>query len=91
MKRRLTGEIKIIGYYPVAGNSYLYVLPFEVAHNWELNKGYDTIALLWQGKLCFRKIYLRTINGGWCFKFFNHVIYLSEVIRTEGTHDYVYV
>lgn len=86
MKRRLTGEIKVIGYYPAAGSALLYVLPFEFANEWEL-KGYDAIALCWQGKLHFRKLYLR--KDEYCFKFFNRVIYLSEVERTEGTHDYI--
>lgn len=89
MKRRLTGEIKIVGYYPVAGCECLYVLPFEEAFKWELKKGYDAIALLWQGKLYFRKFYFR--NSDYCFKFFNRTIYLSEIERTEGTYAYVQV
>lgn len=82
MKRRLTGEIKVIGYYPVAGMTALYVLPFEVVSDWEYRKGNDAIALLWNGKVCFRQIYYR--NNGGCFKFFNKWIYLSELVRTEG-------
>lgn len=89
MKRRLTGEIKVIGYYPVAGMMALYVLPFEDANVWEYKKGESSIALYWQGKKCFRQLYFR--RGQYCFKFFNRVIYLSEVIHTEGTHSYINV
>lgn len=89
MKRRLTGEIKIIGYYPVAGMCALYMLPFEDAFEWESMKGSNSIALYWQGKKHFRQLYFR--RGQYCFKFFNHVIYLSEIIRTEGTHEYIQV
>ena len=89
MKRKLTGEIKVIGYYPLSGMIPLYVLPFEVANEWEYRKGNDAIALLYNGKLCFRQIYYR--SNGSCFKFFNKWIYLSEIIRTEGTHGYTYV
>lgn len=87
MKRKLSGEIKVIGYYPVAGGQYIYVLPFEIAEQWEEQKNTYAIALCWQGKLHFRQLYYRKEN--YCFKFFNHVIYLSEIERTEGTHDYV--
>ena len=89
MKRRLTGEIKFVGYYPVAGGKYLYVLPFEEAFKWEQKKGYDAIALLWEGKLYFRKLYFR--NSDYCFKFFNRILYISEIERTEGSHAYVLV
>lgn len=89
MKRRMTGEIKVIGYYPVVGMTALYVLPFEDALDWEYKKGNNSIALYWQGKKHFRQLYFR--QGQYCFKFFNRVIYLSEIIRTEGTHDYIYV
>lgn len=89
MKRILLGEIKVVGYYPVAGGECLYLLPFEDAFKWKLKKGYDAIALLWQGKLYFRKLYYRQCQ--YCFKFFNHVIYLSEFERTEGTHAYITV
>lgn len=89
MKRRITGEIKVIGYYPVAGMTALYVLPFEDATEWEYKKGSNSIALYWQGKKHFRQLYFR--RGQYHFKFFNRVIYLSEIIRTEGTHGYIYV
>lgn len=89
MKRRLSGEIKVVGYFPVTGCECLYVLPFETAFKWELKKGYDAIALLWRGKLYFRKLYYRSINSEYCFKFFNYWIYLSEIERTEGTHSYI--
>lgn len=87
MKRRLTGEVKVIGYYPVAGTTVLYVLSFEKAKYWEEKKNTYAIALCWQGKLYFRQIYNR--KDEYCFKFFNRVIYLSEMERTEGTHDYI--
>lgn len=89
MKRRLTGEIKVIGYYSVAGGECLYILPFEVANEWEYKKDYEAIALCWQGKKCFRQLYVR--RGQYCFKFFNRIIYLSEILRTEGTHAYITV
>lgn len=85
MKRTLSGEIKVIGYYPVAGLEALLVLPFEEAKKWEEQKGQEAIALCWQGKLHFRQLYFR--KGEYCFKFFNHVIYLSEIEYTEGTHE----
>lgn len=87
MKRRLSKEIKVIGNYPVVGMQALYVLPPEYVEYWEEKKGNYSIALCWQGKLHFRQLYIR--NGVYCFKFFNHVIYLSEVERTEGTHSYI--
>lgn len=83
MKRRLNGKIKVVGYYSIAGCECLYVLPFEQAFKWELKKGYDAIALLWQGKLYFRKLYFR--NSEYCFKFFNRIIYISEIMHTEET------
>ena len=89
MKRKLSGEIKVVGYYPVAGIECLYVLPFEYAFKWERKKGYNAIALLWKGKLYFRKFYFR--NSDYCFKFFNHVIYISEIEHCEGTRAYVQV
>ena len=87
MKRRLSGEIKVVGYFPVASCECLYILPFEFADKWQIKKGYDAIALCWRGKLHFRKFYFR--NSEYCFKFFNRVIYLSEIERTEGTHSYI--
>lgn len=82
MKRRLNGEIKAIGCYSVVGGECLYVLPFEIAKQWEERKNTYAIALCWQGKLHFRQIYYR--NCQYCFKFFNRVIYLSEIERTEA-------
>ena len=87
MKRKLTDEVKVIGCYPVSGLIALYVLPFEIAKKWEWQKGYDAIALCWQGKLYFSKLYFR--KSEYCFKFFNHMIYLSEIERTEGPHGYI--
>lgn len=87
MKRTLSGEIKVIGYYPVAGGKWLYILPFETAEAWEEQKRADVLALCWRGKLCFRQVYYR--DKGACFKFFNRVIYLDEITRTEGTHEYI--
>lgn len=88
MKRRLTGEIKVIGYYPVAGGECVFVLPIEAAKQWEERKNAYAIALCWQGKLHFRQIYDR--KGQYYFKFFNRAIYLSEIERTEGTHSYIH-
>lgn len=87
MKRTLSGEIKVIGYYPIAGGKCLYLLPFDVAECWEVKKNTYAVALCWKGKLHFRQLYYR--NCQYCFKFFNKVIYLSEIERTEGTHDYI--
>lgn len=89
MKRKMSGEIKVIGYYLVAGMKALYMLPFEDAKEWEERKGNDSVALYWQGKKYFRQLYYR--NCQYCFKFFNRVIYLSEFERTEGTHSYINV
>lgn len=89
MKRRLTGEIRVAGYIPVMGCECLYVLPFGMACKWEEKKGYDAIALLWQGKLYFRKLYFR--NSQFCFKFFNHIIYFNEIERIDGTPIYIQV
>lgn len=89
MKRRVSGEIKVIGYYPVAGMTPLYVLPFDEAEEWEYRKHESFIAFCWQGKKHFRRLYFR--RGEYCFKFFNHVIYLSEIECTEGTHSYINV
>ena len=86
MKRTLSGEIKVIGYYPIVGGECLYILPFEDAIYWECKKNKSAIALYWQGKKRFRQLYIR--HGQYCFKFFNHVIYLSEIERTEGTCIY---
>lgn len=78
MKRRLSGEFKVIGIYPVAGMKALFVLPWHMANFWEGKKGCDAIALIWEGKLYFRTIYFR--QDGACFKFFNHIIYLEDII-----------
>lgn len=91
MKRKLTGEVKVVGYYSVAWGECFYILPFEVAWNWELKRGYDAIAILWQGKLYFRKLYYRMNKSEYCFKFFNCWFYLCEIEHTEGTHAYIQV
>lgn len=77
MKRTLSGDIKVIGYYPVARMTALYVLPFEDAVEWEDRKGNSSIALCWNGKLHFRQLYYR--KNGFCFKFFNHIIYVEDI------------
>ena len=87
MKRTVTGEIKVIGYYSVAGGKYLYLLPFEVAEDWEEKKNTYAIALCWKGKLHFRQVYER--KNGYCFKFFNRWIYISDIEFTEGTHEWL--
>lgn len=87
MKRRLFGEINVIGYYPVGGMEALYVLSPQYYEYWEKKKNTYAIALCWRGNLHFRQIYLR--KDEYCFKFFNRIFYLSEVIRTEGTCDYI--
>lgn len=89
MKRKLSGEIKVVGYYPVAGGECLFILPFEVAEIWENQKNREAIALCWQGKLHFRQLYNR--GGELCFKFFNQTVYLSDIECTEGTHAYITV
>lgn len=87
MKRKLTGELKVIGYYQEVGITPLYVLPFENAEKWKQQKGNDAIALCWKGKMHYRQIYYR--DKGPCFKFFNHVIYLEEIMRAEGMKIHV--
>lgn len=89
MKRTLTGEIEVIGYYTLAGGKCLYLLPFDVAECWEVKKKHICVALCWTGKLHFRQLYYR--NCQYCFKFFNHTIYLSEIERIEGTRAYIQV
>lgn len=81
MKRKLSGRFGIIGIYPVAGMKALFVLPWDIAKVWEDKKGTDAIALIWQGKLYFRTLYNR--NDGVCFKFFNHIIYLEDIIACD--------
>ena len=87
MKRALMGKYNIIGVYTICNTKALFVLSWDLAKYWEDKKGNDAIALCWNGKLHFRQLYYRKEN--YCFKFFNHVIYLSEIERTEGTYDYV--
>lgn len=84
MKRRIKGEIKVIGYYPVAGMTALYVLPFESVEYWSMLKGRNEqyIALLWNGKMYFRQLYWRR-NMEFAFKFFNSWFYLNEAIRID--------
>ncbi len=89
MKRRINGKIKVIGYYPVTATTALYLLPFETADYWKAKKGEDSIALFWNGKVCYRTLYCRT--KGACFKFFNKWIYLNEIIIVDETCDYIYV
>nr|DAG26451.1 MAG TPA: hypothetical protein [Caudoviricetes sp.] len=78
MNRILHGKFDIIGIYPVAGMKALFVLPWDNAKVWEDKKSNDAIALIWEGKLCFRQLYYR--RDGLCFKFFNHAIYLEDII-----------
>lgn len=78
MKRALSGKFDIIGIYPVAGMKALYVLSWDIAKVWEDKKNTDAIALIWEGKLCFRQLYYR--RDGLCFKFFNYVIYVKDII-----------
>lgn len=87
MKRKMSGEIKVVGYYSVAGGECIYVLPFEDSEYWEYKKRYVAIALCWQGKKHFRRLYFR--RGQYCFKFFNRAIYLSEIEFIEGTHEWL--
>lgn len=80
MKRKLRGTYKIIGIYicdcPI--QKALLVLPWNMAKLWEAKKGYDSIALIWNGKLHFRQLYYR--RDGWGFKFFNRFIYIEDII-----------
>lgn len=78
MKRKLTGEVKVIGYISVAGGECLYLLPFEIAEQWEERKNACAIALCWNGKLHFRQLYYR--RKGFCFKFFNSIIYMKDIL-----------
>lgn len=78
MKRTLHGKFDVIGIYPVAGMKALFVLNWDMSKVWEDKKGTDAIALIWKGKLYFRTIYYRTYGA--CFKFFNRIIYLEDII-----------
>lgn len=77
MNRTLSGKYDVIGIYHVDGTKALFVLSWDLAKVWEDKKGNDAIALCWNGKLYFRQLYYR--RDGFCFKFFNHIIYLEEV------------
>lgn len=77
MNRTLHGKFGVIGIYPVVGMKALFVLSWDLAKFWEDKKGNDAIALCWNGKLYFRKLYNR--RDGFCFKFFNHIIYLEDI------------
>lgn len=78
MKRTLLGKYDIIGIYPICNAKAFFVLPRDIAAIWEEKKGTDAIALIWEGKLYFRKIYYR--RNGACFKFFNHIIYMGDIM-----------
>lgn len=86
MKRTLHGKCNIIGIYPVAGMKALFVLPWDIAKVWEDKKGTDAIALIWQGKLCYRTLYYR--RYGACFKFFNRIIYLEDILTCNESINY---
>lgn len=81
MKRTLSGKFEIIGIYPVGYTKALFVLPWYMAKVWEDKKGTDAIALIWEGKLYFRTIYYRAYGA--CFKFFNHIIYLEDIMACD--------
>lgn len=77
MKRTLSGKYDVIGIYPICNTKALFVLSWDLAKVWEDKKCNDTIALCWNGKLYFRQLYYR--RNGFCFKFFNHIIYLEDI------------
>lgn len=84
--KKLSGEIKVVGYYPSSESPLLYIVPSD--KEWEQKKGYEAIAFCYQGVLHFRKLYYA--RGG-CYFRFKRNIYLSQIERTEGTHSYIYV
>lgn len=86
MKRALSGNFNIVGVYPVAGMKALFVLSWDIAKVWEDKKNTDAIALIWEGKLCFRQLYYR--RDGLCFKFFNHAIYLEDIMACNETINF---
>lgn len=86
MNRTLHGKFDIIGIYPVAGMKALFALPWDIAEFWKDKKGNDAIALIWEGKLYFRTIYYR--QNGACFKFFNHIIYLEDILACNEVINY---
>lgn len=81
MNRTLHGKFDVIGLYQVCNTKTLFVLSWDLAKFWEDKKGNDAIALCWNGKLYFRSIYYR--KDGACFKFFNHVIYLEDIMACD--------
>lgn len=78
MNRTLHGKFNVIGIYPVCNTKALFVLSWHIANFWVNKKGNGAIALCWNEKLYFRRIYYRC--DGACFKFFNHIIYVEDII-----------
>lgn len=37
------------------------------------------------------QVTIKDESGQYCFKFFNRIIYLSEILRTDGTRAYITV
>lgn len=79
MNRSLKGKFNVIGIYPICNIKTLLVLSWDLAKYWEDKKGNDAIALCWNGKIYFRQLYYR--KDGFCFKFFNNIIYLDDITR----------
>lgn len=80
MKRTLCGKYEVIGIYSVCNMKTLFVLSWNLAKIWEDKKSKDAIALCWNGKLYFRQLYYRNRRDGLCFKFFNQIIYLEDIM-----------
>lgn len=88
MNRTLQGKFNVIGIYRVGNTKALFILPGYMAKFWENKKGNEAIALIWNSKLYFRKIYYR--RDGACFKFFNHIIYLKDIMICNEVLSFEY-
>lgn len=84
MKRTNYGTFKVVGY--ITGEySPLYILSDEAVKYWkDLKNGGEYIALAFENKIHFRKLYWRP-ERGYGFKFFNRFIYLEDYWRFDAT------
>ena len=85
MKRTNYGTAKIIGYF-TGEYSPLYILYDEAVKYWKdlKNDHGEYVALAFENKIYFRKLYWRS-KSGYGFKFFNRFIYLEDYCRFDAT------